>query len=211
MAAETTTLESYRENLHTQTFSIESPKVRLQHTSTVLPHSIKPQIVKYGKALAVDLRHIFPDAKVFSLSTDFFKYHSSNYLQVAGRGFAHMTLLWHKRGFSDGQLTEVQEFVSQYYEGKPLTFTLSRWGERSDLIHGDLERFYQHLVRQFRTEEWYPGWEERIRPAHVELYCFPHGSRHSVSKEDQITKLEVKRDHIVCQIAKIDADLARLV
>lgn len=78
----------------------------------------------------------------------------------------HMTLLFRKRGFTQTQVREVQAFIDETIgAGAQVEFYLSRWGESSDLIHGELF----DLAVQVR--EKFSHWEQDggVRPPHVQL------------------------------------------
>jgi hypothetical protein len=97
------------------------------------------------------------------------KYRTAAMVQLTGRAIAidlseclgnlpichvhqpHMTLLFRSGGFSAEEAVEVQQFIDEYLVSTPamerveegdrprVEFTLERWGEESDRIHGELE------------------------------------------------------------------------
>jgi hypothetical protein len=79
---------------------------------------------------------------------------------------AHVTLFYRNRGqrFTEEERARVQTTIESWMKGRSfsVTFTLSKWGARSDRIHGPLEDLYLHL--QARC-----GLVPNNRPAHVEL------------------------------------------
>lgn len=79
---------------------------------------------------------------------------------------AHVTLFYRNRGqrFIQEERARVQSTIESWMKDKPIlvTFTLSKWGARSDLIHGPLEDLYLHLQAHCELVA-------NTRPAHVEL------------------------------------------
>ena len=96
-------------------------------------------------------------------------------MQVA---YPHMTLLFRSKGFKAEDAIEVQQFIDSYLRSSesghsrfdetssPLvSFTLTRWGQESDQIHGELEQLARKVYEHF--QHLHEG--GNFRPPHVQL------------------------------------------
>lgn len=91
-------------------------------------HYTDIDIIILGNAIVVDLSNTFPNIDVKT---------------------PHMTLLFNVKGFTKVELQLVKNYALLYYSQKSLSFTLSRWGRSSDLIHGQLYNFCQFIREKF--------------------------------------------------------------
>jgi hypothetical protein len=76
----------------------------------------------------------------------------------------HMTVLFYNEGFTDDVFRFIDEERNRYMQNKEcLSFSLSKWGGRSDKIDGELYNFCVHMREKFSQ------YSSNERPPHVEM------------------------------------------
>lgn len=80
--------------------------------------------------------------------------------------YAHMTLFHSNCVLTNDDVAKVQEFVDNFTNGAPQSFTLKHWGPCSDLIEGDLERLCYEVRHEFSHM-----YDAKQRLPHVALRC----------------------------------------
>ncbi len=114
-------------------------------------YSTKGNMIRYGSAIAVDLRD------VSNLPYD------SSCISTP-----HSTVLYRSSGYSSSELALVQKERDDYMARKnltSLTFTLAPWGSQSDYIYGQLEEMWAYMQLAFDYMN------DNERPCHVQLRC----------------------------------------